>query len=205
MMRVNRGAMVSIACILAVACSSSPTGSGSNTPAPVTIDGVKSAGEWDDATSVAAFSGATFYYKVIGDSLYVAFQVSSSILTPTDAIDVRFDNTHSGTLAENDDEMEATGVGYFIDGHAVADEWGYTDREQNGVAAAANANGVSFFEFAHPLDSGDPQDFALQPGDVVGYCLAYVNNGSTGDATTHPTGCLEAGNDLSGYATLTIH
>jgi len=61
---------------------------------------------------------------------------------------------------------------------------------------------MNFFEMVHPLNSGDPEDFALAHGAVVGYCVRYFQDHSASDATTYPVGCASASADLSGYAEL---
>ena len=54
------------------------------------------------------------------------------------------------------------------------------------LMAAAFDAGVNFFEVSFPLNSGDGNDFALAPGDQVGFCVQYLNNGLAVDAAAYP-------------------
>lgn len=174
-------------------------------PTPLAVlDGVRSPGEWDGATSVPAFDGATVLYMNDGVNLYLAFEVEDETLGADDNVRFRFDNQRDGAWDEGEDNFSLSGAGNFTDLHASATGWSIFDDQQDGAGAAGASAGVNFFEIAHPLDSGDPQDFALSPGDTVGYCVIYRMDGVGVSATTFPIACHMSGDDLSGYAELEV-
>lgn len=174
-------------------------------PTPLAVlDGVRTPGEWDGAASVPAFDGATFFYMNDGVNLYVALEVEDETLGADDVVQIRFDNQRDGGWDEGEDNISLTGSGAFNDLHASATSWSVFDDQQDGAGGAGASGGTNFFEMAHPLDSGDPQDFALSPGDTVGYCIVYRMDGVGVTATTFPIGCHMSGDDLSGYAELEV-
>jgi hypothetical protein len=187
--------------IALAACGSDSTGP---LATPVTVDGVSSPGEWDDATQVPAFAGATFFYKNDGENLYLALSVQDASLGAADILSIRFDNNRNGVWDTREDNLTVAGDGTFDDAHAEDGSWGIVDQEMNGSGAAGFSDGADFFEISHPLDSGDPDDFAVSSGDRVGYCIYFFLNGTASDATTFPTGCQVAGEDLSGYQEIDI-
>ena len=71
-MHSHRAIGFATAVLIVGACSDA---TGTSDTQPVVIDGLRGQHEWDDATSVQAFSGATFLYKtgliVIGPLLAV--------------------------------------------------------------------------------------------------------------------------------------
>lgn len=197
-------AAILAATVIVGACGSSSTSSESSGHLPVVIDGLRSGGEWDDATSVPAFSGATFLYKTVGDTLYVALEVADPTLTADDELQIRFDNNRNGIFDADEDGVSVTGSGTFTDTHGNGSFWALVDQHADGLAAAGQAGGKNFFEIGHPLASGDPDDFDLQRGDVAGYCLIYFKDGPATSQTTFPQECNITGGDLSGYAPLSI-
>ena len=68
----------------------------------------------------------------------------------------------------------------------------YTGGTSDGAAVFTTGDidgGFTIYEFRHPLNSGDPWDFSLSPGDTVGFLLKiYVGGGSPGsqDVTNYP-------------------
>lgn len=173
------------------------------------IDGIKSPGEWDAAASVAVFTGGTFYYLNDDDNLYLALEVADPSLTGDDRLRIRFDNMLDGLDSDGDDELILE-VSLFLDRHfeGSVPAWGVTDIQQDGTGAVGASEGINFFELAHPLNSGDPDDFSLSTGSSVGYCLDYFRDGAAGSQTTYPildifTTCMVTG-DQSLYAVLTI-
>lgn len=146
-----------------------------------TIDGVKGPGEWDGATTVTVFAvSATFYYMNDAENLYVALEVPDP--GGIDRFFIRFDNDLDGVDTVGDDALEIS-LGIFSDQHGEPGSWGLLDTSQDGTGAAGTTGGVNFLEIAHPLDSGDPSDFSLEEGDMVGYCLNYGGPGLISDWT----------------------
>jgi len=173
--------------------------------APV-IDGIKSPGEWDAATSVAVFTGGTFYYLNDDTHLYLALEMADAVPQPADGFRIRFDDTLDGLTTVGDHELRLRMDSYF-DLHRSMFGWGVVDTEQNGTGATGSSAGLNFFEVAFPLDSGDPNDFALSPGAAVGYCVQYLNDGLGIDAATYPRvgafdNCM-LDSDQGNYAVLT--
>lgn len=169
------------------------------------IDGVRSPGEWDAATSVEVFAGATLFFMNDGVDLYLALEVDDGTIGADDRVEIRFDNTRNGVFDANEDNIAVSGTGAFSDMHSSATSWAIFDGQQDGAGAAGASGGKNFFEMVHPLNSGDPQDFALSSGDAVGYCLSYRMDGSLVSAAIFPAGCQFDGNDLSEYAELVVN
>jgi uncharacterized repeat protein (TIGR03803 family)/probable HAF family extracellular repeat protein len=157
-----------------------------------TIDGTFGRnGEWDHAACQAVtinVPGGTTPGRLcaMNDSqnLYVALQFNRGVVDAGNSFDVEFDNNDNG-IAENGDDVILFNpdVGFFDDfrtnqppcppGNAPAacgpqdtDAGGTTD----GAGAFTNDGVVTTYEMSHPLNSGDAgHDFALQPGDAVGF------------------------------------
>ena len=174
-------------------------------PVPV-IDGVKGTGEWDAATAVAVFPGGTFYYTNDDTRLYLALEMADATAQAADGFRIRFDDTQDGVATVGDNELLVRMDAYF-DRFRSMFGWGVDDTQRDGTAAVGSSAGVNFFEVSFPLNSGDTNDFALSPGDAVGFCLQYLNNGLAVDAAAYPRvgafdNCmLDA--DQANYAVLT--
>jgi hypothetical protein len=174
-------------------------------PVPV-IDGIKSAGEWDAATAVAVFPGGTFYYTNDDTQLYIALEMADATAQSADGFRIRFDDTQDGVATVGDNELLVRIDSYF-DRHRTMFGWGVDDTQRDGTAAGGSSAGINFFEVAFPLDSGDPNDFALSAGDAVGFCMQYLNNGLGVDAAAYPRvgafdNCM-LDSDQGNYALLT--
>lgn len=169
-----------------------------------TIDGSLGSGEWDNAMSWSVFGGAyagsTFYMMNDLDNLYLALSVVDSTFTDFDILNIRFDNANNGTEDAGDDELFLSRVEGFRDAHFNGTSWGISDVTQNGAGAVQDLGTVNFFEVAHPLASGDAFDFSLMPGDTVGFCLRYFDDGtSTTNDTNFPPNCVLTVNDQTLY------
>ncbi len=166
-----------------------------------TIDGVRTPGEWDAAGRIVVgragpLSNATIYAMNDASNLYLALEVPDATLTVGDAFVIRFDNEGNGQADEGDDNL-SVGLFGFFDAYWEADEqceppagcygWGYVDQQQHGTGAVGRMGGVNFFELAHPLSSGDSQDFALYPGASVPFCVYLFTD--TGGGPSFPPGC----------------
>ena len=174
-------------------------------PVPV-IDGVNSANEWDAATSVAVFPGGTFYYMNDDTTLYIALAMADAVPQLPDGFRIRFDDTLDGVATVGDNEIRVR-MDSYDDIHRSMFGWGAGDTQENGTGAGGSSAGVNFFEVAFPLNTGDPLDFALSPGDQVGYCVQYLNNGLAVDTAVYPRvgafdNCMLDSNQ-SNYAVLT--
>ena len=56
-------------------------------------------------------------------------------------------------------------------------------------------------EFAQPLDTGDPFDLLLAPGDAVGLCIHYFHQ--TG-SVQFPAGCMDPANEQREYGEIKL-
>jgi hypothetical protein len=170
------------------------------------IDGIKGADEWSAATSVAVFPGGTFYYTNDDTHLYIALEMADATAQPADGFRIRFDDTQDGVATVGDNELLVRMDSYF-DRHRSMFGWGVDDTQRDGTAADGASAGVNFFEVSFPLNSGDPNDFALSAGDAVGFCLQYLNNGLAVDAAAYPRvgafdNCM-LDSDQAAYAVMT--
>jgi hypothetical protein len=174
-------------------------------PVPV-IDGTKSPGEWDAATSVAVFTGGTFYHSNDGTTLYFALEVADAAPQAADGFRIRFDDTLDGVATVGDNEVRLR-MDTYDDLFRSVFGWGVFDTHEDGTGAAGSSAGVNFFEVSFPLNSGDANDFALAAGDPVGFCLQYLNNGLAVDTAAYPRvgafdNCM-LDSDQASYAVLT--
>ena len=157
---------------------------------------------YDDAGQPVA--GAWFLIMNDMENVYVGLTLPDQ--PDEDRFEVRFDNDADGVLEEDEDELIVLGPGVvtdqpLIDGNANLGDyccWGYWDTQQDGGGAVGvSESGVSY-EAWHPLSSGDPQDFALAPGAVVGVCALYYD--APAFVLRHsPARCGYGGTDLSGF------
>jgi len=102
-----------------------------------TIDGVKSAGEWDaasprDVFSTGGLSGSKLYVMDDDVNIYLGLFVPDSILT-NDVFWTRFDSKHDGITMAGDDEVNGTATNFF-DSHFDGVSWGVCG---NGSPSAA--------------------------------------------------------------------
>ncbi len=159
-----------------------------STETPPTIDGVMSTGEWDDADSIYVFSGSwansTLYVMNDQYKLYIALSVvdstfkSGSNLAGNDSFNVRFDNDHNNVTDDGDDKAWTTSTSYYdLHYQASAAGWGTFDSQVDGSGAGGTTGSTNFFEISKPLDSGDPDDFSLTVGDLIGACVSYFDDG----------------------------
>jgi hypothetical protein len=175
---------------------------------PPVIDGIRSSGEWDAATSVAVWTGGTFYYTNDDTHLYIALEMADPDLDAPDGFRIRFDDTQDLIATVGDNEI-LLGMDRYFDRHRSMFGWGVDDTQEDGTGAGGSSAGVHFFELAFPLNSGDPNDFALAAGDAVGFCVQYLDDGLRVDEATYPRvgafdNCMQDA-DQSNYAVLTTN
>ena len=174
-----------------------------------TVDGTKGATEWDAAGRVKVFTGlnlfSTFYVMNDATTLYLALEVvGDATFTASDRMEVRFDNTLDGVDTAGDDELAVSTTGFF-DRHFNGTFYGIPDATQDGTGAAGTSGGgLNFFEMAHPLNSGDGDDFALTYGNEVGFCLRYFDDGTSMTSLTFLPNCVLAANAQTLYRLIRI-
>ena len=157
------------------------------------IDGVKSPGEWDTATPRSVFFGLTGSVLYVMDddvNIYLGLFVPDTTLRFDDLFWTRFDAQHDGITTLLDDEVDGSGQSTFFDSHWSGSNWANTDMHRDGLSAAGPAPGGSFFEISHPLNDGDPQDLFVGPGDTIGLCVFYMNDGTLSGLDVYPANCL---------------
>lgn len=176
-----------------------------------TIDGVQAVGEWDAAAQVGVFAGgpnagSTFYVMNDGTSLYLALElIGDAALSASDVMEVRFDNGLDGVDTEGDDNLFLSTGGFSDAGFRDGVGWGIGDASVDGGGAVGTNAGVHFFEMAHPLASGDPNDFSLLQWDALGFCLRFFDeDGSSSTTQVYQPGCVLAVNDQALYEPITI-
>src|SRR5262245_55781585 len=172
-----------------------------------TIDGVKSPGEWDAATPRAVFqtgtlSGALLYVMDDDVNIYLGLFVPDSTLAQ-DALWTRFDSKHDGITMVGDDEVNGS-TSQFFDSHFDGVSWAIQDFRRQGSAAAATMPGGAFFEIAHPINTGDPDDMFVGPGQTIGLCVFYANDNGVHGEDVYPQSCLGDGLTQTDYVDYTI-
>jgi hypothetical protein len=178
-----------------------------------TIDGQVDPTEWSGATmqtfvmagSISTPLTTTLRVMNSANNLYLGIAISDDEFSPIgqflpqgDTFRVDFDNDHGGSLFDLGDDVLGISAGSphfmdnFIDGDPVpssSDEDIHADGTIDGAGAASRVVGLNYFEVRHPLCSGDPLDFCLQGGQVVGFRLEYLDaeaNGSFGGSGYFP-------------------
>lgn len=179
-----------------------------------TIDGQLDRGEWDQAATqtfqMLVSSGAppftaTLHVMNSRNYLYLGltlnddeFSLTGQYLAYGDTLRIDFDNDHSGALfALSDDMLDLhAGLPQFTDSYIVGEPTDSSSAADVAGGGTADGAGVAsrvlqrnHFELKHPLCSGEPLDYCLQPGDTLGFRLEYLDaeaDGSFGSAQFFP-------------------
>ena len=171
------------------------------------IDGILSAGEWDDAYVISVFGGKSDGSRLLAmndeNNLYIGLIVIDNILTPDDQLGLMFDNSHNGIFDIKDDSGGFSGLGEVSDGHFNGTNW-IIDSSIHGIGAAQNDGIRNFMEYSKPLNSGDVNDFNLSVGDTVGFCLTYVRDGIATDSTQYGPACRLFTNEQNVYGNILL-
>lgn len=172
-----------------------------------TIDGVKSPGEWDTATPRDLFqtgdlSGSKLYVMDDDVNIYLGLFIPDSTLTANDIFWVRFDSVHDGVTMAGDDEINGSSSNFF-DSHFDGVSWAIQDLRRQGASAAAPTFGGAFFEMSHPINTGDPDDLFVGPGQTIGLCVFFAHDGTV-SSDIYPTSCLVGGASQGDYVDYTI-
>lgn len=159
-----------------------------------TIDGTVGP-EWSEASHAQFTIGWTYTGEVwvMNDAanLYVAVKVADSSLTASDMCWIAFDNNNDGAFVAGDDVLGLTGSPQFSDAFWGPGPPATSDTSDGGTndgeGGSSGSGGFNYFEFSHPLDSGDDaHDFSLSAGSTVGFSLEYVEaSGYWGDWPSH--------------------
>jgi len=156
------------------------------------IDGIRSAGEWDNAHVISVFGGKSDsnLLLVMNDenNLYLGLYVVDNVLTSDDEFGIMFDNSHNGVFDINDDSGGVSGFGNIFDGHFNGTNW-ISDSKIDGNGAAQREDNRNFFEYSKPLKSGDENDFNLLIGESLGFCVTYTRDGLATDSTQFGPSC----------------
>jgi hypothetical protein len=166
------------------------------------IDGVLAPGEWESAGHLdiqinvadGATSPGTLYVMNDDRNLYIALRVARPATGPAltfSSFVVEFDNDHDGIREEGDDVFVLNpGSGSPFTG--LIDDFrtylppcppdalcGFQDTDfggtRDGIGVVADSGPTVVYEASKPLNSGDrAHDFALRPGDTVGWWLMLV-------------------------------
>ncbi len=169
------------------------------------LDGTLGAGEWDSASPRAVFTGLTgSYLYAMNDleNLYLALWAPDPTFTTTDQFRVRIDSAHDSLNAFGDDELALVAPNTFFDSHFTGEFWGVLDATSNGAGMASAVPGGNFFEMCHPLNSGDPRDMAIAPGDTIGLCIRYLNDNMAPGTDVYPPDCFVLANEQTLYVDL---
>ncbi len=163
-----------------------------------TIDGTMSPGEWTSAGQVSfdvnmpdgSTRSATLYVMNDETNLYLAVHVPGAFPVQLYSVNFLFDNNNDGIPQEGENALNVTQVfgsaafgdmfrSFSFVGCAVerattlcALEDGAGGGTEDGSGTVVNDGTATVFEISHPLNSLDPLDFALAPGQLVGF---FVN------------------------------
>jgi len=173
-----------------------------------TIDGVKGAGEWNAATPRAVFdtgalAGSLLYVMDDDVNIYLGLFVPDATFMASDAFWCRFDAKHDALALAGEDEVN-TVSGSFFDSHFDGVSWGIQDLRYQGAGAATAVAGGNFFEIAHALNTGDPDDMFVGAGQTIGLCINYSNDGQGFGTDVYPLPCTGDGATQNDYVDYTI-
>jgi hypothetical protein len=167
-------------------------------PSTIMIDGILCGTEWTGASQFTfnanlpdgSTTPATLFITNDATNLYLAVRFARVALDPANSLSFEFDSDNSGTLNDGDDGIilnpdigfkdlvRATtntappgGVPCPANGLCSYFDTQYLDGRNNGAAAIHNDGTYTVYEFAHPLNSGDPHDFSRASGQTLGVTL----------------------------------
>ena len=166
-----------------------------STSAP-TIDGVLTPSEWPepafDKTFTYSFQNEEKtgvmkgYFMNDNNSLYVATTITAEDFNPDIfekekallALDIFFDENNDGILRKGEDNKKFWQFQYE-DWHQEQEDRPYSttwDEQQDGkgVCIYSDTTGIYIYECQIPLNSGDNEDLAVKPGDVMGIRLVLT-------------------------------
>jgi hypothetical protein len=159
---------------------------------PPTIDGVIGADEWRDAPVIAfelnmirldpvATEKRPCELRVMNsaNALYVALKVPDQTidnsLTPL-MLDTAILAFCQGDRVNAHDDRKVIAQGIYRDKYVAAPGKGDDDdARQDGRGVMSREKGVSSFEWAIPLDSGDNDDLRTKPGDSFRFNVTYFD------------------------------
>jgi len=172
-----------------------------------TIDGVRSAGEWDGADVISVFGDKSENSVLLvmndDDNLYFGLYVVDDLLAPNDNMGFSFDNSHNGIFDVNDDSGGVTASGGIAD-NFFNGTFFVRDPKIHGIGVAQNDGSGNFWEFSKPLRSGDEGDFNLSVGDTLGFCLTYSREGVSPDGDQYGPSCRYIVNEQQNYGDILI-
>jgi hypothetical protein len=188
-----------------VACGDGSTGP--EAPPPPTVDGVMDQEEWDGATLIP-ISGdlipgkgpSTLLVTTDGTDLFIGLHIQD-LAQAEDALSVRIDNDNDNVHTPGDDLLTLALPDDFYDLHFSGTSY-VGDIGQHGRGSVGQAGAWAFYEISHPLDSGDPDDIAIEVGDTIGLCLQYFDNGTA--SSGQPAGCVLVANQQSNYVDVSV-
>ena len=177
-----------------------------------TVDGVFTDGEYGEGCFLPGSQnvGGTTYHLTVcatNDDVndYYAFLIDDLTLATAgdpaglDGINLLFDNQHDGSLAcpKAEDAIGAASqpAGSLIDmAYCGAFDFFSGDTQTNGNAAMTFSPNVGYvYEMMHPLNSGDPADYALALHDTVGFCAVYLDSANDAGEVQFPKNCFGDG------------
>jgi hypothetical protein len=161
------------------------------------VDGIFSAGEWDNAATVdltinlpgEGTTSGTIYVMNDQTNLYLALRLERSVVDQAVTVAFAFNNGDSGTSLGAGDDAILLDVFGGTD-QVFFDIFYYTNSScppftlcsdydvnaggsNDGEGGFSNDGTYSYFELSHPLNIGDPHDFSLVPGQTV-LCWPFV-------------------------------
>jgi len=156
-----------------------------------TIDGAVDADEWKDAAPLEfemrmlrlkpwGFSTRVCQLRVMNsaNALYLALTIPdetfNNSLTPLDLDCAILAFCREKELKPGDDR-KVLAPGLYVDKHVTAPGKDADDKRQDGRGAMRRDEAGYTLEWAIPLDSGDPEDMRVKPGEALRFNLAYFD------------------------------
>jgi hypothetical protein len=141
---------------------------------------------------------------------YWAIRISDLTIDDDDSALVWFDNNHDGVVqvGTNGDCPFGSAVedyvgflfggffdSWYCNAPPVLGAFGDTGSSDGTAARAHPTFSEWVFEFSHPLDSADPDDYSVQTGDTLGWCFMYNNDSDPTNSLVfgelqYPPGCF---------------
>lgn len=126
----------------------------------------------------------TVYARYDYNNLYIAIKVenddySSNIGYEHDRIFIFFDGNNNGIIEENEDvrsfyNLMHDDCHFRADNYWTSDYWPHGEGCANPIIPVPGGLCDWIYEFAIPLNSGDPHDLSITPGSTVGIKIEYA-------------------------------
>jgi hypothetical protein len=158
--------------------------SSSYTSSAPLIDGVIGDGEWANKMPItlngfnnpSSTKNGALYVMNDNSTLYIAVVIPDAT-KDADYLMLDFDQGNDHVATDGGEDATGFNVGdvypgmptSYADYHWTTSSWWQQDTATHGAGAMKYASNNYTYEFSKPLNSSDPQDMNLKPGEIIGF------------------------------------